>query len=351
MNRISAGLRILEALVFLLACPGCELLVGDGDYKVDPAAFADGGLSGKSGASGTSGGASGTHSSEGGSGAGSTGTSAGAAGAAMTGSVMTGATGTTGAGTTGAATTGASTTGTTGTSGMIGTSGTSVPADASVDQSAPDGGSDGGGSSGFDAGHDAGVDAGYDAGTPNVCAAQSGDDTCTACQKTSCCAALSACGPDCGNVFSCVNACTSTTSSAPCGCFETYPNGIAQFDALDSCTNTNCAFECNILGDNGDPCSVNGECEQGTCGSAAPHAPSNACAVDGCAFDSDCLNLINTSGNNIFGETVSCITDGNVNTCFPGCQSSTDCAPFPGTTCQAAVSVDGAGVTICAFPP
>jgi len=367
MKQRSAALRVVGPVAFLLAYPGCMLLVSDGDYKVDPGAFADGGATGSSGASGTSGAsgaASGTHSPEAGSGAsGTTGTADASSGSAAGG---TGATGTTGAagtgagasgtsgmtgtaGTSGAGMTGTTGTGTgeTGTTGATGTAGTSMPTDAGADQSAPD--------AGFDAGHDAGVDAAQDAGVDsgtNVCASRLGDDDCAACQKTSCCAELTACGTDCQSLVTCVANCGESNTTSPCGCLEQYPNGVAEYDALYTCEYTSCDTPCPYV-DTGDRCVNTDECYEAaygvTCSSEAP-AYGGWCTYDGCEFDSDCENLVTASGNDMFGEPVSCIQDGNVSTCFPGCQSDVDCTPFPGTTCQPATSVDDVSVTICALP-
>jgi hypothetical protein len=39
-----------------------------------------------------------------------------------------------------------------------------------------------------------------------------------------------------------------------------------------------------------------------------------------------------------------------VDACFPGCASTADCAPYPGTTCQQTTDETGTLVSVCATP-
>lgn len=89
------------------------------------------------------------------------------------------------------------------------------------------------------------VDSGVPGTLPLVCAPAVEDDACGTCAKTSCCAALDACGAECGAIGTCVADPTCVTEACFDRCLAAYPGGAAQFQALTVCAATTCANVCS----------------------------------------------------------------------------------------------------------
>jgi hypothetical protein len=87
---------------------------------------------------------------------------------------------------------------------------------------------------------------------------------------------------------------------------------------------------------NGDPCTSNGECESGYC-------TGSWCGVQNCTSNEDCG--FSSSGDLVWCGEVS----GGGYGCFPGCNSSADCAAFPGSSCVDDTSINGNVALVCGF--
>lgn len=97
----------------------------------------------------------------------------------------------------------------------------------------------------------------------------------------------------------------------------------------------------------GDACTSAEGCQSGLCdqGSNAVGWCTAACsATNTLCAGSGSNGLSNSSGNLNWCVT----TAANTDYCFPGCFSSADCSPYPGTTCQQVVSVADGTVGVCA---
>jgi hypothetical protein len=93
------------------------------------------------------------------------------------------------------------------------------------------------------------------------------------------------------------------------------------------------SYICAVPSAIGDPCANNSACG------------SDVCDVGGwctgsCTSDATC-------GTNSAGEPGRCVDNGAEYICFPGCTTNTDCAAYPGTTCQ---SIPGAANDACSLP-
>lgn len=178
-----------------------------------------------------------------------------------------------------------------------------------------------------------------DAGA-GVCAPASGDSTCVQCAKASCCGEFTICAAstDCTSLSACEANCND--SACVSGCEQDFPSGVAPLQQLDSCLGTECR-SCTELGV-GDSCAASrGTCETGlTC--------NGLWCSKSCTTSTNCAGL-GPSGGNSLGEQSACVgTATNGNVCFPGCALSTsDCTPFPGTSCFSTMSVDGVTVAVC----
>jgi len=82
----------------------------------------------------------------------------------------------------------------------------------------------------------------------------------------------------------------------------------------------------------GDPCDSDAQCSTNNCS-----GPNGWCSAY-CSVSTDC------PGNNWCF-----LTQNNSNACFPGCFSDSDCAAYPGSTCQAGNTVDGIAWNVCSF--
>ena len=93
----------------------------------------------------------------------------------------------------------------------------------------------------------------------------------------------------------------------------------------------------------GDSCSLPSACTSGLCstGGWCTDSCSSTNAVCAGGHGSDGLE-------NEFGQLNWCILNSaNVDSCFPGCTSAADCAPYPGTSCQSSTDATGVSVQIC----
>jgi hypothetical protein len=106
----------------------------------------------------------------------------------------------------------------------------------------------------------------------------------------------------------------------------------------NSCFETSCKEECGAPAPakkkTGDACGSDAECSSGTC---------NDWCVDSCTYNTDC-------GINSSGKLVWCVSSAaGTNMCFPGCNTTSDCAAYPGATCQATTATNGASTKVCAY--
>jgi hypothetical protein len=104
-----------------------------------------------------------------------------------------------------------------------------------------------------------------------------------------------------------------------------------------------CAAASDCEGQVGSSCSTNATCASGDCtGLWCTSSCSSTNAV--------CAGGYGTGGlANEYGQYNWCLlNNGGSDTCFPGCSSNTDCAPFSGTTCQAVTDVTGYSTHVCA---
>ncbi|HEY4119433.1 MAG TPA: hypothetical protein VGM56_16310, partial [Byssovorax sp.] len=124
----------------------------------------------------------------------------------------------------------------------------------------------------------------------------------TGCSTATTCAVHTSCSTSCSNTTCSTTTCSTTTcSTSTCSTCST------------TCSST-CAVGCgagNRL--NGDPCTSNGECESGYC-------TGSWCGVQNCTSNEDCG--FSSSGDLVWCGEVS----GGGYGCFPGCNSSADCA-------------------------
>jgi hypothetical protein len=168
---------------------------------------------------------------------------------------------------------------------------------------------------------------------------------CTTCEQAFCSAPWSACqaNPACVSFAQCEASCTTQS----CNCEQSFPNGASLWLALNTCATTNCGPStcgpCPTMGV-GDPCTSDFDCTgAATC---------SAWCTQECTTSSDCSGL-DVSGENLFGQNVYCILNGdNVDSCFPGCSTNADCQGFAGTDCESANAVDNpsANISICTLP-
>jgi hypothetical protein len=80
-------------------------------------------------------------------------------------------------------------------------------------------------------------------GSSDLCEADPSDNACDSCLKGSCCDEISACGPDCQAILSCVELCWDEECID--GCLEEYPAGVQQVAALSTCVATSCEASCS----------------------------------------------------------------------------------------------------------
>jgi hypothetical protein len=154
--------------------------------------------------------------------------------------------------------------------------------------------------------------------------------------------------------------CTATTECCQSG--TTQPLGATCISNDDLChancaTGTDCTSGCcaAVQGQSYGVCAAASACLAGT-GSAC--STSASCASDYCqgwcvsscsASNAVCAGGYGTGGlMNEYGQYNWCLADtSGSDICFPGCSTNADCAPFPGTTCQATTDVTGYSTYVC----
>jgi hypothetical protein len=181
-----------------------------------------------------------------------------------------------------------------------------------------------------------------DAGAP-TCTAEPGASDCTTCVASNCCAPSLACaaGSACDALLACEAPCNGDQACVS-ACEAQYPAGATPLSALLDCASTSCSI-CEY-GGVGDWC---GSCQTGLV--CAGSGESAFCSRS-CARDSDCAGT-GGGGLNVNGTANVCALNGDSqNTCFPGCASDADCAPYPGLSCVVGLSPGGVDAKICAIP-
>jgi hypothetical protein len=132
----------------------------------------------------------------------------------------------------------------------------------------------------------------------------------------------------------------SCTTGADCnsGCCVSVTNGGAVCAAATYCAQPQKGI--------GDACAVNSECISGMCtgGNGSTGWCTEACS----AANNVCAGK--NGVDNQYGGLNWCVTsNGAGDLCFPGCYSTSDCSPYPGSTCQSATSVADGTVGVCAY--
>lgn len=95
----------------------------------------------------------------------------------------------------------------------------------------------------------------------------------------------------------------------------------------------------------GDQCMYAAECKSGRCTGNSTHP---GWCTDACS-SSNAVCAGDYSLKNQYGEYNWCVLNAsNADTCFPGCSTNADCAPYAGTSCRAVYDVTGTAVYICA---
>ena len=116
---------------------------------------------------------------------------------------------------------------------------------------------------------DAGSTSSSDAGAPNasqlgagassaICPLGDTENVCSTCLKFSCCDEISACGPACQALVTCVNACPPGDTNDGCGqaCVARNPDGASAFTAFAQCVGVQCEDACTThVGDASMPAS------------------------------------------------------------------------------------------------
>lgn len=102
------------------------------------------------------------------------------------------------------------------------------------------------------------------------------------------------------------------------------------------------ASACQVLKGTGDGCTLGSQCTSGTCGTAG------WCTAACSPSDSVCAGGHGTSGyQNEFGQLNWCmLTNANTYACFPGCTTTADCAPYPGTTCMTGTEASSMALSV-----
>lgn len=117
----------------------------------------------------------------------------------------------------------------------------------------------------------------------------------------------------------------------------------AGYDTFDSCGHDSsgkdaCVCKNVVLGI-GDPCTTNGDCGSGMC--------NHGWCSTTCSWESDCDGRYG-SGKNANGFFNACIkSSSGQRYCFPRCNATSDCAKYPGTTCQAGSNTVGQIFKVC----
>lgn len=173
---------------------------------------------------------------------------------------------------------------------------------------------------------------------------------CEGCFATQCGASCGACTADssCVGAWNCALACNGD-SSCVSACTEGLSNGSdGLLSAMATCEQSNCAAACNASPPNGlglgDACTTASQCASDDCNNGG------WCTQSCAAGNSICAGGHGADGlQNEFGGVNWCVQNSSgVDICFPGCSSTADCAPYDGTTCQSATTVDGTSVSVCA---
>jgi len=143
---------------------------------------------------------------------------------------------------------------------------------------------------------------------------------------------------DFGSGHVCADGCTAS-SGCQSGCCAALASGGGACGPVSACSTTGQGI--------GDGCTSNTQCKRGNCSSTTAGWCTKSCAysIPDCNGD----YAMSTFMWNKYGNPNWCLTNAaGTNSCFPGCITSTQCTPYPGTTCKAATTTAGTAVSACA---
>ena len=174
------------------------------------------------------------------------------------------------------------------------------------------------------------------------CSVTFGSGACEACFAENCSASCDACSGDaaCNTALLCIAACTSESCDSAClsGLDESSLSLLENTLGDSSCFQTTCANACAppATAKVGDACLTSSQCISGVCSTGGWCEPASECfANTDCGIDSE-------------GDLVWCAkTSNGSNGCFPGCNTTADCASYPGASCLPAVVTNGYTENVC----
>jgi len=143
---------------------------------------------------------------------------------------------------------------------------------------------------------------------------------------------------DFGSGHVCADGCTAN-SGCQSGCCAALASGASACGPASACSTSGQGI--------GDGCTSNSQCKSGNCSSTTAGWCTKSCAysIPDCNGDYPQSTFM----WNKYGHPNWCLTNAaGMNSCFPGCTSSTNCTPYPGTTCKPATTTAGTDVSACA---
>jgi hypothetical protein len=165
----------------------------------------------------------------------------------------------------------------------------------------------------------------------------------------------------------CIPAGSTTTCSSAAQCCQagpTQPEGAACISNDSLChaicaSGSDCTSGCcaQVEGESYGVCAAASDCGGGVGDSCSSNAScsSDDCTGLWCTSSCSSSNALCAGGHgtggltNEYGQYNWCLlNNGGTDTCFPGCSTNADCAPYSGTSCQAVTDVTGYSTHVCA---